>query len=174
MANSAFDRLKRSVWLRRDISVKLKLRLYSALILPIAIYGSETCSLTQLDAKKLSVFRNNCLRAILNIRLQDYVSIDEIRKSTKQHNSIENIIRKGRLTWFGNICRLNDEILRKRMTKEDFNKRNRGRPKKRSIDLNKKDTRLPVATTKKYAQDRKKCRNNVNTKWVKPLSGVCN
>ena len=41
-ANSAFGRLKKSVWSRRDIPTKLKLRLYNALILPIAIYASET------------------------------------------------------------------------------------------------------------------------------------
>ena len=135
MANSAFGRLNKSVWSLRDIPVKLKLRLYKVLILPIVIYGSETWSLTQLDTKKLSVLENNCLRAILNIR-QHYVSIDEIRKSAKQQNSIENIIRKIRVTRFGYLCRLNDESLQKRMRKEDFNKRrNRGRPKKRWIDL---------------------------------------
>ena len=42
MANSAFGRLKKSVRSRKDISTKLRLRLYNALILPIAIYGSET------------------------------------------------------------------------------------------------------------------------------------
>ena len=36
-ANSAFGRLKKRVWSRREISVKLKLRPYNALILPIAI-----------------------------------------------------------------------------------------------------------------------------------------
>ena len=126
LANSTFGIFKKSVWSRRDISVKLKLRLYSALILPIAIYGSETWSLTQLDTKKLSVFENNCLTAILNIRLQDHASIDEIRKSAKQQNSIENIIRKRRLTWFGQVCHLNDEILQKRMMKGFNKKRNRG------------------------------------------------
>ena len=61
------------------------------------------------------------------------------------------------------------------MTKEDFNKRrNRGRPKKRWIDLIKEDTGLPVATAEKYTKDRKKWRNNVNNKWAKSLSGVCN
>ena len=61
------------------------------------------------------------------------------------------------------------------MTKEDFNKRrNRGRPKKRWIDLIKEDTGLPVATAEKYTKDRKKWRNNVNNKWTKSLSGVCN
>ena len=59
--------------------------------------------------------------------------------------------------------------------KVDFNKRrNRGRPKKRWIDLIKEGTGLPVATAGKYAKDRMKWRNNVNTKWAKPLSGVCN
>ena len=60
--------------------------------------------------------------------------------------------------------------------KDDFNKkkRNRERLKKRWTDLVKEDIRLPVATTKKYAKDRKKWGNNINTKWAKPLSGVCN
>ena len=61
------------------------------------------------------------------------------------------------------------------MTKEDFNKRrNRGRPKKRWIDLIKEDTGLPVATAEKYTKDRKNWRNYVNNKWAKSLSGVCN
>ena len=175
MANSAFDRLKKSVWSRRDISVKLKLRLYNVLILPIAIYGSETWSLKQIDTKTLSVLENSCLRAILNIRIKDHVSIDGILRSSKQQNNVENIIRKRRLTWFEHVYCLNDESLQKRMIKEDFNKRrNRERPKKRWIDLIKEDTGLPVITTEKYAKDRKKWRNNVNTKRSKPLSGVCN
>ena len=42
LANSALCRLKKSVWSRRDIWIKLKLRLYNELILPIIIYSSET------------------------------------------------------------------------------------------------------------------------------------
>ena len=79
-ANFAFGRLKESVWSRRDTLTKLKPRLYDALILPIAIYPSETWSLTKQDTKTLNVFENNCLCAILNIRLLDQVSIKEIRK----------------------------------------------------------------------------------------------
>ena len=126
----ALASFKKSAWSGTGISVKLKLRLYNALILPIAIYGSETWSLMQLDTKKLSVFENNCLKAILKIRLQGHVSIDEIRKSAKQQNSIENIIGKRHQNWFGHTCHLNDESLQNRMMKEDFDKkRNRGRTK---------------------------------------------
>ena len=112
LANSAFGRLKKIVWSRRDVSVNLNLRLYM---------GSETWYLRQLDTKKLNVFENNCLRAILTTRLQGHVSINEIQKSAKQRNSIEKKTRKRRLAWFGHVFRLNDEILQKRMMKEEFN-----------------------------------------------------
>ena len=61
------------------------------------------------------------------------------------------------------------------MIKEDFSKKsNRGRPKKKCNGLIKRGTRLLEATAEKYAKDRKKWRNNANTKWAKPLSGMCN
>ena len=155
MANSAFGRMKKTVWSRRDISTKLKLRLYNALILPIAIYGSETWSLTQYDANKLNVFENNCLRAIFNVRLIEYVSIKELRKRAGQHNCIVNIIRKRRLQWFGHVCRMSDECIQKSVLKEDLKgKRRRGRPHKRWLDLIREDTGIPVATAKKYAKDK--------------------
>lgn len=46
------------------------------------------------------MLENNCLCAILNIRLQDRVSTNEISKLAKQQNPIENVFRKRRLIWF--------------------------------------------------------------------------
>ena len=121
------------------------------------------------------MFENNCLRAILNIRLLDHVSIKEIRKRYKELNPIENVIRKKRLTCFGHVCRMNDESLQKIMMKKDFvKKRKRGRPYKRWLDLIQEDTGFPVATAEKYAKDKKSWRNNVNKRWAKHLLGVCN
>ena len=56
LALTAFGRLRKSIWSNRDILLKLKLRLYRALILPIAIYASETWAVTDSDEKKLLVF----------------------------------------------------------------------------------------------------------------------
>ena len=56
LALTAFGRLRKSIWPNRDILLKLKLRLYRALILPIAIYASETWAVTDSDEKKLLVF----------------------------------------------------------------------------------------------------------------------
>ena len=39
LASSAFGRLKKNVWSRKDLSNQIKLRLYKSLIVPIAIYA---------------------------------------------------------------------------------------------------------------------------------------
>ena len=75
LAYAAFGRLKANVWSKKDVSMKLKVRLYYALIMPIATYGSETWTLSKDDTRALQVFENNCLRALLNVKLEDRVTI---------------------------------------------------------------------------------------------------
>ena len=62
--------------------------------------GSEIWSLTQLDTKKMNMFENNSLHTILSIKIQDYVSIIEIRKQAEQKNLFKMSSKKRRLTWF--------------------------------------------------------------------------
>ena len=73
---------------------KSKTLIIQRIILPIAIYGPETGSLTQLDTKKLNAFENNCPHVIFNVRLQNCASINEIEKQAKQQNPIENVTQK--------------------------------------------------------------------------------
>ena len=49
LASSAFGRLRESVWRRGDVSQRLKMRLFKALIVLIAIYGAETWTLKAED-----------------------------------------------------------------------------------------------------------------------------
>ena len=46
LVSSAFGRLKRTIFLNKKISIKVKVRLYRALILPIAISAPETWTFT--------------------------------------------------------------------------------------------------------------------------------
>ena len=56
LASAAFGRLKDPIWSKRDISKPLKVRLYKALILPIATYANETWTLKSEDARRLEAF----------------------------------------------------------------------------------------------------------------------
>ena len=143
---------------------------------PILLWFCEVCaetwSLTKQDTRKLTVFENNCLRAILGVRLQDRVSLKKLRKKAKLEIPIEYVIKKRRLSWFGHVSRMSDDSLVKRCMKEEFvGTRKRGRPEKRWQDIIREDTGLPLATAERYAQDRLRWRQKVN-KWAKPPAEV--
>ena len=174
LAATAFGNMRETIWTRKDIGRAIKLRLFNALILPIATYACETWSLTKEDSRALTVFENNCLRSILGIKRTDRISIKQIHQMAGTKSNIEIMIRKRRLTWFGHVCRLPDSSKMKKAMKGDFQtKRGRERPPKRWSDLVKEDTSLPFATAEKYAKDRLKWRRLVNTKWCKASDGVC-
>ena len=169
LAHVAFGRLKKNIWSNKVILMNLKIRLYYALIVPIAIYSCSTWTLTKEDERKLQVFENNCLRIMLGIKLKDRVSIEKLHKKAGITSNISNIVKKQRLTWFGHVCRLHQKSIVKKVFKDDFKKkRKRGRPPKRWIDHIREDTGLPPLTAEKYAQDKKRWRILVNNKWAKP------
>lgn len=80
--SAAFGRLQRTVWYRRDISRKLKIRVYTCIILPLSNTG-ETWTLKSEDAKRLKVFEIRCLRAIMRITRMEWVT-------NETHNGIRS------------------------------------------------------------------------------------
>ena len=56
------------------------------------------------DLRKLQVFDHQCLRRILHVRWQQFISNDEIR-SRCNSLSIAQIILMRRLRWFGHALR---------------------------------------------------------------------
>ena len=63
----ALHKLK-SLWIRRDkIKVKVKVKLYRALVKSILTYNCGTWALTQTEMKKLDAFHRKQLRQLLNI-----------------------------------------------------------------------------------------------------------
>jgi hypothetical protein len=103
LASSAFGRLKEAIWSRKDVSLKLKLRLYHALIVPVAVYASETWTIRVEDQRKLSVFEMRCLRCLLGVTLRDRIRNENVRQRLGIDSTILDIIRKKRLQWFGHV-----------------------------------------------------------------------
>ena len=120
LALTAFGRLRKPIWSNRDILLKLKLRLYRALILPIATYASETWALTNTDEKKLSVFEIQCLRSILGVSRLNRIRNEEIRRITGSEKTIIEMIKEKRLKWFGHVCRKETDSWVVQAYKQDF------------------------------------------------------
>ena len=89
IASQAFGILRETIWTSSDVSRKLKIRLYKALILPIAIYGSDTWTMRKQEVNSLLVFEMKCLRAILRVTKYDRLTNTNIRKSLNVTETIE-------------------------------------------------------------------------------------
>ena len=61
------------VW-KQNLTTRLKLKLYSSLVLPVLLYASDTWTILEADARRLQSFHMQCQRRILNIRWYDLVS----------------------------------------------------------------------------------------------------
>jgi len=168
LASSAFGRLRANIWNRKDIPYQIKIRLYNALIVPIAIYASETWTLKAEDTRKLSVFENDCMRAIAGKTRRDRVKIDVLRKQLGIEIHIVDKIRKRRLNWFGHVVRRGENSYVYRSYKDCFpGKRKPGRPPKRWSDQIRQDMGLPLLTTERNAKDRCRWKSSVDKTCAK-------
>ena len=110
MASHAFCRLRETIWTSRDVSKKLKIILYKALIFLTALYGSETWTLRQKEINSLLVFKMKCSRAILRVTWSDRLSNIAIQKSLNDVETIEEVIVKRQFHWFSHVARSRDII----------------------------------------------------------------
>ena len=71
---SVMTKLGTILWKNTSISQKTKLKLYHTNVLSVLLYGAECWSLTARIEKKLASFHQKCLRRILSIRWNKYIS----------------------------------------------------------------------------------------------------
>ena len=155
LAAWSFGRLKRTVWTNQDISRSLKVRIYKALILPIAIYGAESWTLRQADTRHLESFEMRCLRVILGVHLMDRVKNEEIRQRLNIPNTICEEVSKRRMKWFGHVVRMPHHRLPLQAYKNDFTQRRPpGRPPTRWRDQIQGDLGVPLQEAEHQAQGR--------------------
>ena len=94
------------------LSKTLKIKIYRTMILPVALYGCETWSLTLREERRLRVFESRVLRRVFGPK-RDEVT----REWRKLHNelrdlySVPNIVRvvkSIRMRWAGHVARMGE------------------------------------------------------------------
>ena len=131
LASSSFKALM-PIWRSKDLSLRLKTRLFDTLIIPIAIYSCETWTLKVDDNRRLAAFETKCLRRIAGITYLDRISNFELLERLKVQQTILMKIQLQQLRWLGHVQRMS----RSRLPKITFEgqihgSRPRGRPPKR-------------------------------------------
>nr|VZI13340.1 unnamed protein product [Spirometra erinaceieuropaei] len=113
-ASQAFGRLQSTVWNRHGLQLSTKLKRYKAVVLPTLLYGAETWTVYAKQARRLNHFHLSCLRRILRLNWQDRIPDTDVLERTGIR-SIYAILRQMQLRWSGNLVRMDDERLPKRL-----------------------------------------------------------
>ncbi len=110
-AANVFQRM-RNIWKSPSINTSLKIRLYMSIVLPMAIYASETWKNTVRIGHKLDVFHQQCLRYILHVTYHDHVTNEEILRRAKTPR-LSSIVSERRIKLAGHILRQPEQRLAK-------------------------------------------------------------
>ena len=70
-ASMSFGRLRERLWNNHNVSIRVKGKIYRAIILSTLLYGAETWTVYRRHVKKLHAFMMRHLRSIMKIRWQD-------------------------------------------------------------------------------------------------------
>jgi hypothetical protein len=163
LASSCMRDLTR-VWKQKHLSLQTKLHLYSSLVIPVLLYGSDTWTLTKSELSRLQAFHMRNQRLIMNIMWYDKVRNVVIAALTGLPH-IGTIIQRRRHALFGHVVRLASDapanralaLLRDigegRRVPQGW-RRSRGRPRSSWTGQVKADTKLPVSTAWRRAENR--------------------
>ncbi|BHF67943.1 hypothetical protein SprV_0301097200 [Sparganum proliferum] len=104
-ARWVFSSLRKCLWIRRDLSIAAKIRVYYASVQSVLLYGCECWALCVEDERKLEVFDHHCLTTILRVKFTDFVSNETVRARCDNIARITQTIQERRLRWFENLLR---------------------------------------------------------------------
>ena len=123
----------------RRLPARVKGKVYSSVVRPAMIYGLKTVAVTKKQVEEMEVAEMKMLRFAKGLTRKDKIR-NEYTRSTVKVEQLGMKMREGRLRWYGHIMRRDQEYVgRKMMEMELPGKRKRGRPKRRFLDVVKKD-----------------------------------
>ena len=141
------------------------MQMYETLVQSVLLYNSETWTLREAQKRRLRVFEMVCLRKIEGVTRRDRIRNEVIYDRLNIRQDIIYKIQSRRLRYFGHISRMeNDRYPKIALNGYVHGKRERGRQKKRWIDLLKEDCEelgMTVQEATHRAEDRKKWRATI-------------
>ena len=101
-ATRAFGMLRQRMWGRREISLKIKMKVFNTITIPVLLYGATAWALKKTGERRLDTFEMGMLSSILGFRWDDFMRNADTRERLCQ-TPVSIKLRKARLKWFGHM-----------------------------------------------------------------------
>ena len=92
-----------SILKSRDITLPTKVRLVKAMVFPVVMYGCESWTIKKGELQRIDAFQLWCQRRLLRVPWTAKRSNQSIRKEIRPECSLERLILKLKLQYFGHL-----------------------------------------------------------------------
>ena len=123
-----------SIFKSRDITLPTKVHLVKAVIFPVVMYGCESCSVKKAECRRIDAFELWCWRRLLRVPWTARRSIQSILKEINPGISLEGMMLKLKLQYFGHLMGRFDSLEKTLMLGGIGGRRRRGRQRMRWLD----------------------------------------
>ena len=123
-----------SIFKSRDITLPTKVRLVKAMVFPVVMFGCESWTIKKAEHRRIDAFKLWCWRRLLRVPWTARRSNQSILKETSLGCSLEGLMLKLKIQYFGHLMRRVDSLEKTLMLGGIGGRRKRGRQRMRWLD----------------------------------------
>ena len=123
-----------SILKSRDITLPTKVHLIMAMVFPVILYGCESWTIKKAEHRRIDAFELWCWRRPLRIPWTARRSNQSILKEISPEYSLEGLMLKLKLQYFGHLMQRTDSLEKTLMLGKIEGGRRRGRQRMRWLD----------------------------------------
>ena len=123
-----------SIFKSRDVTLPTKVCLVKAMVFPVVMYGCESWTVKKAERQRTDAFELWCWRRLLRVPWTARGSNQSILKEISPGCSLEGLMLKLKLQYFGHLMRRVDSLEKTLMLGGIAGRRRRGRQRMRWLD----------------------------------------
>ena len=123
-----------SILKSRHITLPTKVHLVKAMVFPVVMYGCESWTIKKAEHRRIDAFEPWCWRRLLRVPWTSRRSNQSIRKEISPEYSLEGLMLKLKLQYFGSLMQRTDSLEKTLMLGKIEGRRKRGWQRMRWLD----------------------------------------
>ena len=123
-----------SILQSRDITLPTKVRLVKAMVFPVVMYGCENWTIKKAECQRIDAFELWCWRRLLRVPWPARRSNKSILKEISPEYSLEGLMLKLKLQYFGHLMGRTDSLEKTLMLGKIEGRRRRGQQRMRWLN----------------------------------------